>query len=70
MVLECACCRTLAVESIRLDRGAGPREYLRVTRTVGCERHLLGYCRDVTEVAAHVDLALLIEAGSEGQRKP
>ncbi len=62
----CTCCRTLAVESIRLDRGAGPREHLRVTRTVNGQRYLLGYCRDVDEVAAHIDLAQLIDADVPG----
>ncbi len=69
-VLQCACCRSLTVESVRLDRGAGPREYLRVSRTVRGQRFLLGYCRTVAEVAAHVDLALLVEPGSKGRRKP
>ena len=62
--------RTVTVESVRLDRGAGPREYLRVSRTVRGHRYLLGYCRTIAEVAAHVDLALLTEPGREGRREP
>ena len=69
-VLRRACCRTVTVESIRLDRSAGPRGYLRVSRTVRGERYLLGYCRTVAEVAAHVGLALLGEPGTAGRRRP
>ena len=52
---------TLAVESVRLNRGHGPLEYLRVTRKVDGSRVLLGYYRSVTEIAEQVDLALLVE---------
>ena len=58
----------MTAESIRLDRGAGPRGYSRVSRTLRGERYLLGYRRAVAEVAAHVDLALLVEPGSGGRR--
>ena len=60
----------MTVESIRLDRGAGPREYLRVNRTVRGQRYLLGYCRTVAEVATHVDLALLTDPSGDGRRMP
>lgn len=61
--LVCACCRTTMVEPITLDRGRGPEKVLRVPRRVAGHRVLLGYCRTVAEVAAHVDLAVLVDAG-------
>ncbi|GII51933.1 hypothetical protein Pth03_03220 [Planotetraspora thailandica] len=45
------------VEAINLDG----RQRLRVSRTVGDRRYLIAYCRTPAEVAAHVDLADLVE---------
>jgi len=57
-VLVFSCCGERRVEAIVLDRGHGPRSYLRVKHG----RVLAGYCTTVEEVAQHIDLALLVES--------
>ncbi|GAA5077613.1 aspartyl/asparaginyl beta-hydroxylase (cupin superfamily) [Thermocatellispora tengchongensis] len=47
----------IEVEAIVL----GAREVLRVCRWYGERRYLVAYCRDVEELARHVDLATLVE---------
>jgi len=47
----------IRVEAIILDQ----RPRLRVTQIVNGRSYLLGYCATVRQVAAHVDLADLVE---------
>lgn len=52
---RCRCCGLFRVDAVMLDRAEGPVPFLRVTHA----GVLLGYCRNITEVARYVDLAQL-----------
>jgi hypothetical protein len=52
------------VEVIELDRGAGRRQWIRLTQ----DGLLVGYCASMVEVARHLDLSDLVPADEPGPR--